>query len=290
VICQHLRGGPFVHRRGLAGSALHRFRPTRTIRHRLRILHSVTTVREASASQPVRGSVRSSRWERLSHGPYVPREPRRLTVDLAAWQLVLPASGCFHFSHFGTAAWLVATSSIASAPLRRGPRSQPAYFVLARRRKACPLAPPQHGGARSGITWSRSNAGPGVGPADPCQTCRRHPNAGVVFHCSGLRFRCSTSGASPLGSQSCVCCTSSRASTLSRRRRSTTSGATLWRGLTYGWLVLVGSMSTTAKNTVSGMSTGQTSRESPVWLRPTCSASDSPRPSCSTREHRSSRA
>jgi hypothetical protein len=67
----------------------------RTNRHQLRILHSVTTVREASASQPVRGSVRSSRWERLSHGPYVPREPRRLTVDLAAWQLVLPASGCF---------------------------------------------------------------------------------------------------------------------------------------------------------------------------------------------------
>jgi hypothetical protein len=67
----------------------------RTNRHRLRILHSVTTVREASASQPVRGSVRSSRWERLSHGLYVPREPRRLTVDVAAWQLVLAASACF---------------------------------------------------------------------------------------------------------------------------------------------------------------------------------------------------
>jgi hypothetical protein len=60
-----------------------------------RILDSVTTVREASAGQPVRGSVRSGRWERLSHGLYVPREPRRLTVDLAAWQLVLPACACF---------------------------------------------------------------------------------------------------------------------------------------------------------------------------------------------------
>jgi hypothetical protein len=59
---------------------------------------------------------------------------------------------------------------IASAPLRRGSRSQPAYFILPRRRKACPLARPQHGGARSGITWSSSTLPPGIGPADPCQT------------------------------------------------------------------------------------------------------------------------
>src|SRR4029453_10860122 len=31
----------------------------------------------------------------------------------------------------------------------RGSRLAAAYFVVTRRRKACPLAPPQHGGARS---------------------------------------------------------------------------------------------------------------------------------------------
>src|SRR5215203_1180787 len=31
-----------------------------------------------------------------------------------------------------------------------------AYFIVARRRKACPLPPPQHGGARSGIRLFRS--------------------------------------------------------------------------------------------------------------------------------------
>jgi hypothetical protein len=55
----------------------------------------VTIVRNALADEPFRGSTRSSDWERLSHGLYVPRGPRRLTVDLAAWQLVLPPSACF---------------------------------------------------------------------------------------------------------------------------------------------------------------------------------------------------
>jgi hypothetical protein len=39
--------------------------------------------------------MRSRLWERLSHGLYVPRDSRRLTLDLAAWQLVLPESACF---------------------------------------------------------------------------------------------------------------------------------------------------------------------------------------------------
>src|SRR5687768_6182078 len=34
---------------------------------------------------------------------------------------------------------------------RCGSRSEPAYFVVARRPKTCPLAPPQHVGARSGV-------------------------------------------------------------------------------------------------------------------------------------------
>jgi hypothetical protein len=34
---------------------------------------------------------------------------------------------------------------------RRGSRFEAAYFVVAQGRKACPLAPPQHGGARSGF-------------------------------------------------------------------------------------------------------------------------------------------
>jgi len=33
----------------------------------------------------------------------------------------------------------------------RGSRLVAAYFVVVRGRKACPLTPPQHGGARSGV-------------------------------------------------------------------------------------------------------------------------------------------
>ena len=35
----------------------------------------------------------------------------------------------------------------------------PAYFVVTRGRKACPLAPPQHGGARSGVECSLRSCG-----------------------------------------------------------------------------------------------------------------------------------
>jgi hypothetical protein len=59
------------------------------------ILYNVTIVRPPSPEQPFRGSLRSRRWERLSHGLYVPRGSRQLATDLAAWQLVLPPSACF---------------------------------------------------------------------------------------------------------------------------------------------------------------------------------------------------
>ena len=51
---------------------------------------------------------------------------------------------------------------IASAPLRRGSRVQPAYFVVVRRQKARRLTPPQHGGARSGpgFRWESVEPGP----------------------------------------------------------------------------------------------------------------------------------
>jgi hypothetical protein len=55
----------------------------------------VAIVPAPSPGRPLRGSTRSSRWERLSHGLYVPRDPTRLETDLAAWQLVLPPSACF---------------------------------------------------------------------------------------------------------------------------------------------------------------------------------------------------
>ena len=70
----------------------------------VRTLHCVTTVHRPSVERPLRGSTRSRRWERLSHGLYVPRGSRRLAVELDAWQLVLPASACF--------------SSLTSAELR----------------------------------------------------------------------------------------------------------------------------------------------------------------------------
>jgi hypothetical protein len=55
----------------------------------------VTNILEPATERAFRGSTRSRRWERLSHGLYVPRDSRRLTLDLAAWQLVLPESACF---------------------------------------------------------------------------------------------------------------------------------------------------------------------------------------------------
>ena len=44
---------------------------------------------------PFRGSTRSSRWQRLSHGLYVPRDSRRLLSDLEALRLIFPSSACF---------------------------------------------------------------------------------------------------------------------------------------------------------------------------------------------------
>lgn len=60
----------------------------------LHILHCVTTVSRPPAEQALRGSTRQRHWERLSHGLYVPRGSRSLPVELAAWQLLLPASAC----------------------------------------------------------------------------------------------------------------------------------------------------------------------------------------------------
>jgi hypothetical protein len=60
-----------------------------------RILLNVSRVSEPFADRPLRGSTRSRRWERLSHGLYVIRDSRRLEGDLAAWSLLLPASACF---------------------------------------------------------------------------------------------------------------------------------------------------------------------------------------------------
>jgi hypothetical protein len=95
VICRHLPREGSIHRRLLARWVLHRIHTTRMIHVRCPILHGVTIVPAPSSERPLRGSIRSARWERLSHGLYVPRESRQLPVDLAAWQLVLPPSACF---------------------------------------------------------------------------------------------------------------------------------------------------------------------------------------------------
>ena len=95
VICQHLRRGPSCAQTRSSGKRPPQVSPDADESTSAPQPSSVTLLHDASANQPLRGSLRSSRWERLSHGLYVPREPRRLTVDLAAWQLVLPASACF---------------------------------------------------------------------------------------------------------------------------------------------------------------------------------------------------
>ena len=46
-----------------------------------------------------------------------------------------------------------------------------AYFVVTRRRKACLLAPPQHGGARFPTLTP-------LGPSWPLRACASSPNAG----------------------------------------------------------------------------------------------------------------
>ena len=50
---------------------------------------------------PFRGHIRLRAWDRVSHGLYAPRGPRTLVEDLAAWQLVLPATA--GFSHLTAA-------------------------------------------------------------------------------------------------------------------------------------------------------------------------------------------
>jgi hypothetical protein len=61
------------------------------------------------------------------------------------------ATTTFHFTRSTLAAVLIA-SLAKLAP--RGSRFVAAYFVVARGRKACPLHPPQHGGARSVLIGS----------------------------------------------------------------------------------------------------------------------------------------
>jgi hypothetical protein len=95
VICQHLVCGVTSTGADALASAFHRFACRGRIRIGLRILRCVTNVLEPATERASRGSTRSRRWERLSHGLYVPRDSRRLTLDLAAWQLVLPESACF---------------------------------------------------------------------------------------------------------------------------------------------------------------------------------------------------
>ena len=61
-----------------------------------------------------------------------------------------------------------------------------AYFVVARRRKACRLTPPQHGGARSGFNWLAPLA------ADRARSRllrRRSPTKSVSAHSSSARRR-----------------------------------------------------------------------------------------------------
>jgi hypothetical protein len=56
---------------------------------------SAVTFVSGQMEGPFRGSTRSSRWQRLSHGLYVPRDSRRLQSDLEALRLILPSSACF---------------------------------------------------------------------------------------------------------------------------------------------------------------------------------------------------
>ena len=85
----------FIHNHGRSRSALHRLAWERTTQGRHP--HPVPRGYRSSslACSAIARITRSSRWKRLSHGLYVPREPTRLETDLAAWQLVLPPSACF---------------------------------------------------------------------------------------------------------------------------------------------------------------------------------------------------
>jgi hypothetical protein len=100
----------------------------------------------------------------------------------------------------------------------RGSRFPAAYFVVARRRKACRLAPPQHGGARSvdrpgkPCVWRvsdlratagsrpRGRSGPGVLSRFWCLVCRRcfwlrcrsfrsRLGSGLISRCRGWFLR-----------------------------------------------------------------------------------------------------
>jgi hypothetical protein len=57
---------------------------------------------------------------------------------------------------------------------RRGSRCDAPYFVVARGRKACPLTPPQHGGARSGL----------IAPLAVARSASEAINFGVAYRLS----------------------------------------------------------------------------------------------------------
>src|SRR5512133_1210642 len=70
----------------------------------------------------------------------------------------------------------------------RGSRRGAAYFVVTRGRKACPLPPPQHGGARSEVGWLRSLRADRVGK--PPLTPRRGAGRSIASRQRPARAEC----------------------------------------------------------------------------------------------------
>jgi hypothetical protein len=234
------------------------------MRTNLHILQSMTSVPQP-ADHGFRGSIRSRHWQRLSHGLYVPRDSRQLTVDLAAWQLLLSESACF--------------ASLTSAELRGwwlpSPVAHPVFVSVPsdaphpQRAELCVTRHPRP------IDSEMIN---GIRTASAVETLLAlarylHLLDLIILGDSALHFGdCTIDQLSSTAAQRrrgaprlrmaiplldrrsespwesvCDCCTSPQASRWSRRRRSTTSGDASLPGLTCGLPGSVGSMSTTGE-------------------------------------------
>ena len=213
---------------------------------------SVTSVHRLSAEQALLGSTRLRCWERLSHGLYVPRGSRPLAVELAAWQLVLPARACFtSLSSAELRGWwqparvshpvFVSVPSDAPHPQRRGlnvtRHPRPVDFEIIDGIRVASAAETLLAVARDLGVLDLMIIGDSALHLGAC-TIDQLSMAAAGRRRGAPRLRtvlpCSTVAASRRGNPSCGSCTVLQTWKSSRRRRSTTSGAVSWRGLISG--------------------------------------------------------
>ena len=218
----------------------------------VRTLHCVTTVHRPSAERPLRGSTRSRRWERLSHGLYVPRGSRRLAVELDAWQLVLPASACFSsLTSAELRGWwqparvghpvFVSVPSDAPHPQRRGlsvtrhPQPVDREMINGIRVASAAetlLAVARDLGVLDLVILGDSALHQGACTVDQLSTAAAERRRGAPRLRTVIPLLDGRSE-SPWG-LSYDCCTVLQTWKSSRRRRSTTIGVASWRGLILG--------------------------------------------------------